>query len=281
MLPPNHPRRPLILLTALLLPTLTAAQSQTPPTFPPSPLIEFLLQSPSNTDTALQPPPPDTQRGGPPTFPIRPLIEVLVQSPADTDTALQVICLFESTPQTPFHGALAEIDQRLRGLLTHLRESGEFKAHLGDTRLIIPREGTITAERLLLIGLGDPETFTPERMEAVAPIVVLVSEKYNVHHPDFAPAVLDGGVTKFSTGEVAQHFALGLRRAVHFQEPITNNNQPPFDIHLSYLAGPTHAAETQCALDRPLIAEPKDSKSAAQTFPTHPLPDCTTPDSKP
>src|SRR5208282_3522002 len=50
-------------------------------------------------------------------------VDVVVKSPAETDTELQVICLFRSDPSNTLHGSLLEMDEKLAGLLQHIRAS--------------------------------------------------------------------------------------------------------------------------------------------------------------
>ena len=140
-------------------------------------------------------------------------VDVMVKSPADTDTDLQVICLFRSDPANSLHGSLLEIDQKLGGLLTLLRKDTLFAGTLGETLLITPRSGAIPARRLLIIGLGDLESFTPDREQLIGTIVFQESSHLGVAHPFFAPTVLDGGKTDMDTGDTAEQFVRGFLRA--------------------------------------------------------------------
>jgi Cytosol aminopeptidase family, N-terminal domain len=204
----------------------------------------------ASTPNALAGPLPPIPLGTPPTFPTpsSPAAGVLVQSPGETDTDLQVITLFESAPQKPLQGTLAQLDERLRGLLTQLRESGEFKAQFKETRLISPREGTIDARRLLLVGLGDPQTFTLERLQTVAQILFDKSLENNVRHPDFAPTDLDTGITQFTPREIAAAFTSGLFAANQQNRDYSDDPAHAFDIHVGYLTDSTNAAQASCGI---------------------------------
>jgi hypothetical protein len=138
---------------------------------------------------------------------------VLSQSPADTTTELQIICLFHSDPSNTLHGALLETNERLKGLLDRIRKPELFAGDLGETLLIVSPSGTLAAKRLLIIGLGDSQTFIPDKMELVGSIAYRESNRIGIAHPFFAPTVLDGGVAKFTTAETAQHFIRGFLRA--------------------------------------------------------------------
>jgi hypothetical protein len=184
-------------------------------------------------------------------------IRVLAQSPADTSTELQVICLFQSDPSNTLHGSLTEIDERLQGLLGRLRTPALFRGELGETILITPPAGSLAARRLLIIGLGDSQTFTPQRMELVGSIVYREANRLQIEHPFFAPTVLDGGVTKFSTGEVSEQVVSGFLRALHTERALeeAGASQRRGIQDLTYLAGPTHAADTQQGIERAIATD--------------------------
>jgi len=131
-------------------------------------------------------------------------IRVLVQSPADTDTDPQVICLFRSSPVNTLHRALTETNEKLKGLLDRVRSPQLFRGELGETLLLTPPKNSLAARKLLIIGLGDSQTFSPQRMQLVGAILYTEASRLGVANPFFAPTVLDGGVSKFTTGEVSE-----------------------------------------------------------------------------
>jgi hypothetical protein len=175
---------------------------------------------------------------------------VLVQSPSETVTELQVICLFESETQNMLRGSLSEINKKLHGLLDQIRQPTLFRGELGETLLLEPHTGSIAARRLLLIGLGDSQTFTPQRMELVGSIVYRESNRLGIAHPYFAPTILDGGVTKYGTDQVSESFIAGFLRGARTEEILkrTGVAQVQFPQDLTYLAGPTHATDTQLGI---------------------------------
>jgi hypothetical protein len=179
-------------------------------------------------------------------------VDVLVESPAATKTELQAICLFRADPGNTLHGSLAEIDEKLGGLLSQIHQSNLFSGELGETLLIVPKPGTIPARRLLLIGLGDLKSFTAEREQQVGFIFFQEAERLGVSHPYFAPTVLDGGKTGTGTGDVAQQFLSGFLRAKAIQDVLKNGGAAASTSprSLSYLAGPSHAADTRDGLAR-------------------------------
>jgi hypothetical protein len=203
--------------------------------------------------------PAATAQSKPAEFPISGgpvLIRVLVQSPADTQTDLQIICLFRSDPSNTLHGSLAEINEKLGGLLDKIRTPSLFRGELGETIVLAPPSGTLAAKRLLVIGLGDSQTFAPDRMELVGSIAYRESFRLGSANPYFAPTILDGGVTKFATGEVAAEFVHGFLRAMRSHDVLLAAGAAPPKIiaSLTFLAGAAHAADTQRAIEAALAA---------------------------
>jgi hypothetical protein len=179
-------------------------------------------------------------------------IRVLVQSPAETETELQVICLFRSDPSNSLHGSLVETNAKLKGLLERIRKPNLFRGDLGETMLLRPPAGSLAAKRLLIIGLGDSEGFSPERMELVGAIAYREANRLEVSHPFFAPTVIDGGVTKFTTGEVAEQVIRGFLRAArtHKVEMEAGAAGEAMIQDLTYLAGAAHAEDTKRGIEK-------------------------------
>jgi len=213
----------------VLLFAALSVQAQTSPGPPTTAVAESQLLTVSNTS-----------------FPVN----VLVESPAVTKTDLQAICLFRSDPSNTLRGSLMEIDQKLGGLLSQIRKESLFTGALGETLLIVPKPGTIPARRLLLVGLGDVESFTPEREQLVGFILFEEAERLGIAHPYFAPTVLDGGKTGMDTGEVAQQFLSGFLRAKAIQDLLKDGRVAAGTNpgSLTFLAGATHAARTRDGL---------------------------------
>jgi hypothetical protein len=179
-------------------------------------------------------------------------VDVLVQSPAATNTELQIICLFHADPGTSFQGSLTEIDEKLGGLLTALRKQNLFAGNLGETLLITPKPNTIPARRLLLVGLGDLKSFSPDREQQIGFVVFEESKRLGIQHPFFAPTVLDGGKTGMDTGAVAEQFLRGFLRAKASEDAVaaTGMSTGKNPVSLTFLAGAAHAAKTREGLAR-------------------------------
>ena len=72
--------------------------------------------------------------------------------PAD----LQIVCVFRHKASgDTYIEAMKDLDDKLAGLLSSLRNRGEFIGALGETILLDAPKGAIAAKQLLVIGLGD------------------------------------------------------------------------------------------------------------------------------
>jgi hypothetical protein len=241
----------LFLLTTLALTAATSISGLTQHAPAQSPRAALM---PSEADRQAAPAKPAEFQVSKAPIPTR----VLVQSPAETDTELQIICLFASSPENTLHGSLVEINEKLKGLLDKIRKPELFRGELGETILIDPPAGSLAAKKLLIIGLGDSESFTAQRMEFVGSIVYRESNRLGIVHPFFAPTILDGGVTKFGTGQVAENFYSGFLRAARTEKILKDAGASagPVLQDLTFLAGPTHAADTQHALQEAVVNSP-------------------------
>lgn len=183
-------------------------------------------------------------------------LRILVQSPADTEADLQIICLFRSDNANKLHGSLIETNEKLKGLLDKIRKPSLFRSELGETLLLQPA-GSLTAKRVLIIGLGDSQTFTPERMELVGAIAYREASRLGVAHPFFAPTILDGGVTKFTTGQVSEQVIGGFFRAAKTEKLLNSEGKAPLPIiqDLTYLAGPQYASSTRVGIEKAIATE--------------------------
>lgn len=82
---------------------------------------------------------------------------------AQIDTDCLVIGLFEDTA---LQGSAAAVDQACDGTLRDLIESGDIETGWKDVTLL-HRLGGVAAKRVLVIGCGEPEKFTPARFDGV------------------------------------------------------------------------------------------------------------------
>ncbi len=135
---------------------------------------------------------------------------VRMQGPYDADVPLQVVCYFKSKKGgDTLKGAPVELDKRLGGVIGNLRERNEFVGDELET-IVLDTEGKIPAKQLLLIGIGDQESVSLDRMERVGRVAYREAARLGAVKVAFAPLIRDQGNDKLPTGEVARYVVRGL-----------------------------------------------------------------------
>ncbi|WP_322023759.1 M17 family peptidase N-terminal domain-containing protein [Burkholderia sp. BCC1977] len=114
-------------------------------------------------------------------------------------------CMFahEATGDGPT-GGLRHLDIALSGALTGLRREGHFRAAPMETLLISHPPAGIAARTLLLVGLGDPASWTIERTADAVATAARTAMQQGVESAAFAPSILDGGLTTAATAGMPQ-----------------------------------------------------------------------------
>ncbi len=183
-------------------------------------------------------------------------VQILAQGPADTNTDLQVICLFRSSPENTLHGSLVETNEKLKGLLDRVRKPNLFRGELGETLLISPPKGAMGAKKLLIIGLGDSQTFSVDRMQLAGEILYTEASRLGVAHPFFAPTILDGGVTRFATGQVSEQVLRGFLRAAAIEKALKDAGASASSsvAALTFLAGAKNVSSTREGIEKAISA---------------------------
>src|SRR5262245_41284784 len=133
------------------------------------------------------------------------LIKVRMEGPYTADVPLQIVCYFKHKPAgDKTLGAAAELDKELGGVIAALRNRGEFTGELLETVSLTPPPGTIKAKRLLLIGMGDEEALSLERMEQIGRAALREAAKLGTKRVAFAPLIRDQGNAKLAAGDVGR-----------------------------------------------------------------------------
>jgi hypothetical protein len=175
-------------------------------------------------------------------------IEVIVQGPSTEITPLQVACIFEYTEGDIFNSppalpaalnGLLHLDHDLKGIITDLRKSGKFAGHAFETLLITPFTGTIAAKKLLLIGLGNRNNFTPDLMIAIGTVAMREALRLGVTSYAFASDLKDAGIdspTALVAGNVVKGSFQAYRTQAYLKNKAMSDYKPMNKITL--LAGP-------------------------------------------
>ena len=171
----------------------------------------------------------------------------LVQGPSSADTQLQVACVFEYTDGDIFNApalpaslnGLVHLDEALKGELTNIRKSGQFQGHSLETLLITPSAGSMSAKKLLLIGLGDRNKFTPDLMTYVGEVAAREALRLGVTHFAFASDLKDAGIdspTALVAGNVVRGIVHANRSENYLKEHKLSTTKKIEKVYL--LAGP-------------------------------------------
>jgi hypothetical protein len=185
-------------------------------------------------------------------------LAVTVQSPSAEETPLQIVCVFEyeegdiykSPPALPAAvNGMVHIDHQLGGLITELRKSRKFEGHALETLLLTPPEGTIPAQKLLLIGLGKRADFKPKLMIGVGRTGMREAIRLGVTSYAHASDLKDGGVdspTALIAGNVIKGALEAYQTAIFLKQKNYGLFNPVTKITL--LAGPAFYTVTTKAV---------------------------------
>ena len=137
-------------------------------------------------------------------------ISVKMIGPVTQTTDLQVICILKHDPAgDKYIEAMDDFNQKLHGLLSGLRDRGEFTGELGETLLFTPPANTVTPSRVLLVGIGDETGITLERLKLVGGIAAREALRLKAPHVSFVPALRDQGSVRVDVGDGDAAFTAG------------------------------------------------------------------------
>jgi hypothetical protein len=135
-------------------------------------------------------------------------VSIKMDGPFMEPADLQMICLFKHKPTgDTYNGAARETDEKLGGMLSALRNRGEFVGDLGETFLFIPPKGTIPARRFMIIGLGDEQNLSLDTLRLVGRIAAREAVRLKARHVAWAPVIRDEGNTTIEVGDGDRAFA--------------------------------------------------------------------------
>jgi len=157
--------------------------------------------------------------------------------PAD----LQIICLFKHKQDgDTYNGAAKETDAHLSGLLSAVRNRGEFVGELGETFLFTPAEGSIPARRFMIIGLGEEKDLSLESLRLVGRIAAREAVRLQARHLAWAPVIRDEGNSTIGVGEGDRAFTEQMLSAYDTEKRLQAQGlAPEFSIETLVIeAGP-------------------------------------------
>ena len=100
-----------------------------------------------------------------------------------------------------YRGAAKDTDAHLGGILSALRNRGEFVGELGETILFTPPDGSIPAKRFMVIGLGDEKDLSLGTLQVVGRIAAREAVRLKARQVAWAPVIRDEGNVTIEVGE--------------------------------------------------------------------------------
>src|SRR6266478_2933814 len=135
-------------------------------------------------------------------------VSVKMDGPYMEAADLQIICLFKHKDSgDTYQGAAKETDAHLGGILSALRNRGEFVGELGETFLFTPPKSSIPAKRFMVIGLGEEKDLSLDSLRVVGRLAAREAVRLKAKHVAWAPVIRDEGNTTIEVGEGDRAFA--------------------------------------------------------------------------
>jgi hypothetical protein len=169
-------------------------------------------------------------------------IGVKMVGPYGQATDLQIICVFKhKATGDSYIAAMKDLDDKLGGLLSSIRNRGEFTGELGETVVFIPPAGSTLAKKFLVIGLGNESELSMQTMRVVGAIALREAVRLEAAHVSFAPVLRDQGNDKLDVGECDRNVEESAFLAYDTEKRLQAQGlAPTFDVQtLTIEAGPT------------------------------------------
>lgn len=129
-------------------------------------------------------------------------VTVRMVAPYAAQADLQIICLFKHNPAgDKYVASMKDFDEKVGGLLSSLRNRGEFVGELGETFMFNSWAGSITPKRVLVIGLGAEKDLSLDTLRVVGRVAVREAVRLRASDVAFAPTIRDQGNSTIDVGE--------------------------------------------------------------------------------
>jgi len=176
------------------------------------------------------------------TKPLGVQVSVKMIGPYAQPADLQIICLLKHKPSgDTYQGAAKDTDAHLGGLLSALRNRGEFVGELGETFLFTPSNGAIPAKRFIVIGLGEEKALSLDTLRVIGRIAAREAVRLEARQVAWAPVIRDEGNSAIEVGEGDRAFVEQMLSAYDTEQRLQAQGlAPKFSIQsLVIEAGPT------------------------------------------
>ena len=170
-------------------------------------------------------------------------VSVKMTGPYAEPADLQIICLLRhKAAGDTYQGAAKDTDEHLSGILSALRNRGEFVGELGETILFTPPKGSIPAKRFMVIGLGEEKDLSLDSLRLVGRVAAREAVRLRAKHVAWAPVIRDEGNSTIDVGEGDRAFVEQMIFAYDTERRFQAQGlEPSFAIDsLVIEAGPTY-----------------------------------------
>jgi len=184
-------------------------------------------------------------------------VKIRMEGPYTADTPLQVVCYFKHKVAGDMtRGAPVELDKHLRGVITSLRNRGDFVGNELETLLLTAPPDSIKAKQLLLIGLGDEDGLSLATLERVGQVALREAARLGAARVAFAPLIRDQGNSKLGTGDVAGAVVRGVLLAYDTEKRLQKEGfAKEYTLEeWSEEAGPTYFDDTVAGMKKAIEA---------------------------
>lgn len=160
---------------------------------------------------------------------------------AGMETPLLVVPVFEGDAAHPAADAL---DQALGGAIAAVRARGDLRGKEGETLVLYPAAGAVSAERVLLLGLGKADGVTAEKLRRAGGTVAKQAAKLRA-----SAAAIALPPTSVGAGDAARAVAegavLGTYTFTELKAPPADQPEPVVlgDLRIAVAEGDAAAAE--------------------------------------
>lgn len=122
-------------------------------------------------------------------------IHIVTWDAVTAEVDLACGCFFEhEINHAPIKGGLADLNHALNGKLLYIREQKLFSAIRFETLLINHPQQNLQSEKVLMIGMGNPEEWTVADTSKAVQIAFRTANQLAVKSVAFAPSILDTGL---------------------------------------------------------------------------------------
>jgi hypothetical protein len=163
--------------------------------------------------------------------------------PVTEKTDLQIICILMHNPDgDKYIEAMKDFNDKLGGILSTLRDRGEFAGDPGETLLFTPPPNSVAPARVLLIGVGNEADLSLNELRLVGRIAAREAARLDVAHVAFAPTLRDQGSSRIDVGQGDGAMVEQFLLAYDTEKRLESESLAPKDsmVDLTIEAGPKY-----------------------------------------